>query len=477
MPGPITNAIEGILGAFERKDEREFLPAALEVVETPASPASRVLGFAIIAFFLVAVTWAFVGRVDILATADGHILPAGDVKIIQPLDPGTVRAIHVQDGDHVQRGQLLIELDPTEPLADRDRLSRDLIQAKLDVARLTALKGGFSGGGGGFVAPPGAPPDRIAEARAAMIAQAAQQAAKVADLTQQIAQKAAEIEEVTAQIEKTKASLPMLEEKDRINRTLTAKGYGSTLSALDAAQALSDARHDLAIAARKSVEAEAARDALLRQREGVSSEFQADVLSDLRKAEEQQNELSQDLIKAENKSAETELRAPNDGVVEQLSMHTLHGVVLPGEHLMTIVPDTGNLTIEARLANKDVGFVHAGQTVKVKVETFNFTRYGLVEGKVIDVSRDTVDPDPHSANDTQPPSARETDPTPVPKATSPTYVARIALSRTTMTVDGERRPLQPGMSVTAEIRTGTRSIADYLISPIAKKTQESLHER
>jgi hemolysin D len=476
MAGVISNALEGIRGVFEPKDEREFLPAALEVVETPASPTSRILAFLIIAFFVFGVIWAFVGRVDILATAQGRILPAGDVKIIQPLDPGIVRAIRVQDGDHVRRGQLLIELDPTEPLADTDRLSRDLVQAQLDVARLSALKAGFLGGGGGFVAPPGAPADRVAEAQAAMRAQADQQAAKVADLTQQVAQKAAEIDEVAAQLDKTRADLPLLEEKDRINKTLAARGYGTTLSGLDAAQALSEARHDLAIAGRRREEAMAAREALVRQRQGVISQFQAEVLSDLRKAQEQQNELSQDLIKAQNKSSETELRAPNDGIVEQLAVHTLHGVVLPGQHLLTIVPDTRNLMIEAKLANKDVGFVHAGQSVKVKVETFNFTRYGIVDGKVVDVSRDTVEQDQRPITG-ESSSAPELGATPVPKVTSPTYIARISLSRTSMIVDGEPRALQPGMSVTADIRTGSRSIADYLISPIARKTQESLHER
>jgi hemolysin D len=477
MPSILTNVVERAVGLFERKDEREFLPAALEVVETPASPTSRILGALIITFFVCAVTWAFIGRVDITATAQGRILPAGDVKVIQPLDPGMVRAIYVQDGQHVRKGQVLIELDPTQPAADRDRLYQDLVQAKLDVARLRALQGGFSGGRLGFQAPSDASAEGRAEAQAAMRAQAAQEAAKVADLTQQIAQKDAELAEVSAQIDKTKASLPMLEEKDRINRELTARGFGSSLSALDAAQALSDARHDLNIASQKSQEARAAKAALERQREGVHSQFQSDVLSDLRKAEEQQNELSQNLIKAQDKSADTELRAPNDGVVEQLAVHTLHGVVLPGQHLMTIVPDTSNLIIEAKLENKDVGFVYPGQSVKVKIETFNFTRYGIVEGKVIDVSRDTVDQDPRTGSQNNTPAPADSASSPVPKTTSPTYVARVALLGTSMMVDGARRSLQPGMSVTAEIRTGSRSIADYLLSPIARKTQESLHER
>ena len=136
------------------RDEREFLPAALEVIETPPSPTGRAVGLVIVLFFAVAFAWSFFGKVDVIATAPGRVMPAGDVKTIQPLEPGTVRAIHVQDGDHVRAGQLLIELDPTQPGADRDRLTHDLIQAKLDVARLTALKAAGEGGGNPHLTPP-----------------------------------------------------------------------------------------------------------------------------------------------------------------------------------------------------------------------------------------------------------------------------------------------------------------------------------
>jgi hemolysin D len=471
MAGFLSNAAHSLLDVFERRDEREFLPAALEVVETPASPTLRLTALMIVLFFILATAWAFLGRVDIMATAQGRIMPAGDVKTIQPLDPGTVRAIDVQNGDHVRRGQLLIALDPTQTGADSDRASSDLLQARLDVARLSALQAGFgSGGSGRFVAPAGAPADRVAQAQAAMRAQADQQAAKMSDLTQQIAEKAAEEAEVAAQTQKIQSTLPILEEKDRINRELVSRGFGTTLAALDARQALAEARHDLEISGRRAEQAHAARIALERQREGARSSYEADVLADLRKAQEQQGELTDELVKAKDKSAQTEIRSPIDGVVDQLAIHTLHGVVMPAQRLMIIVPDTRDLTVEAKLPNRDVGFVHAGQKVKVKVETFNFTRYGLIEGRVIDVSPDVVEADPS-------PTAGATGPDAAPKAASPTYVARIALGATSMMIDGVRRPLQPGMDVTAEIRTGERSIADYLLSPIARKSQESLHER
>jgi hemolysin D len=469
----VTDLYRRTLDYYDRPDEREFLPAALEVVETPPSPTGRTLGLVIVLFFAIAVGWATFSKVDVLATAPGRILPAGDVKVIQPLDPGVVRAIHVQDGDHVRAGQLLIELDPTQAGADTERASHDLIQARLDVARLTALTNAVERGGApNFIAPPGAPADRVLEAREAMRAQADQQAAKVADLTQQINQKAAEVGEVAAQIEKINAQVPLLAEKERIHRDLTAQGYGTSLSYLDAQQQLAEARHELLVQKQKGDQARDAKAALERQRDAVRSQYAADLLSDLRKAEEQQSELSQDFIKAQNKTSQTALVSPIDGVIDQLAVHTLHGVVSPAEHLMIVVPDNRDLVIEAQLANRDVGFVHAGQAVKVKIETFNFTRYGLIDGKVIGVSKDTAPPPPaqqsQPGQNTAPPEAHND---------APTYVARIALSRTSMTVDGRVEPLQPGMAITAEIRTGRRSILDYLFSPIAKHADESLHER
>ena len=451
------------------QNEREFLPAALEVVETPPSPTGRATGLLIVVFFTSAVAWAFLARVDVQATATGRIQPAGDVKVIQPLDPGLVRAIHVQDGDHVTPGQLLIELDPTQSTADQDRLSSDLVHARLDVARLTALKIADEADRVPVLVPPtGAPAELIEEARAAMSAQADQEAAKVADLTQHISQKEAERGEVNAQIDELNATMPMLMEKERIHRELKDKGYGTTFALLDAEQQLTAAKHETAVDAERGAQADDARASLVAQRRSVRSQYEAGLLADLAKAQTQVGELSQQLIQAQNKSSQTELRSPIAGVVNELSVHTLHGVVTPAQRLMSIVPDGGNLIIEARLENRDIGFVHQGQPAKVKVETFNFTRYGILDGRVVGVSRDVVNPD-----ETRPQAAA---PTPQQAAT-PAYVARIALAKTSMMIDGQVEQLQPGMSVTADIRTGSRTIVDYLLSPLRRRTQESLHER
>jgi hemolysin D len=476
LGGALTGLMRRGVERFDRRDEREFLPAALEVLETPPSPTGRALAITIGVFFLIAVAWSFLGKVDVIATAPGRLLPSGKIKVVQPLDPGVVKAIAVQDGDHVRVGQLLIALDPTSVGADRDRLARDLVQARLDVARLTALKPVAEGSGpaGRIGEVENATADDLQQARAALRAQLDQQAAKVAGLEQQISEKRAEAGEVAATIAKTNASLPMLTEKARLHEKLREQGFGTSFAYLDAQQQLSDAHRDVEVLAERAAQARASMSALERQRAQAISEFDAGVLSDLEKAREKENELEQDLIKAQQKSTATEIRAPIDGVVEELAVHTVGGVVTPAERLLIVVPDNQRLTVEAQLANRDVGFVHAGQDVSVKIETFNFTRYGLVHGKVIDVSRDAVAQAERQAEE----SAAPGDQAPAqPAAASPTYVARISLDKTSMMVDGRREPLIPGMSVTAEVKTGRRTIIDYLLSPLARKSNEALHER
>jgi hemolysin D len=328
------------------------------------------------------------------------------------------------------------------------------------------------GAAGPFVTPPGANPDEVQQAKAALSAQIDEQAAKVAGLDQQIAEKQAEGAEASAMLAKTNASLPTLAEKARLYKKLHDQGYGTSFANLDAQAALIEAQHDVAVQAARGDQALASAASLQRQKAQSVSEFAAGVLADLDKAEEKQNELTQDLVKAQEKSAGTQLRAPIDGIVEELAVHTVGGVVTPAQRLLIVVPDNQSLSVEAQLANRDVGFIHPGQDVAVKIETFNFTRYGLIHGKVISISRDAVAAAERRADD----SGGDAQPS-APAAGSPTYTARISLERSTMMVDGRQETLLPGMSVTAEIRTGRRTIINYLLSPLARKTSEALHER
>lgn len=249
-----------------------------------------------------------------------------------------------------------------------------------------------------FVAPEGASPEQIASTRAFVWAQAAEQMGKVASLERQIDEKRAQSQEVHATLDKLRETTPLLAEKDAIRTKLLAEQAGNRFQWLDAEQALIENKDDLSLDTRQLVEIDAARASLEQQRDQVRAEFEHTILSDLTDSEQDASEQTQALIKAERKLAETQLRSPLDGVVQQLAIHTLGGVVTPAEKLLVVVPNDQKLTLEATVSNADVGFVHPGQEVEVKIETFNFTRYGLIHGRVVEVSPDVVTTDHRSTD-------------------------------------------------------------------------------
>jgi len=467
--------------AHARRDRLEFLPAALEIVETPASPLGRILGGTLIAFFVIALAWATFGHIDIIATAQGKIVPVGRVKVIQPLETGDVTGIYVKDGDRVREGQVLVELDRTVAVAGRNRVRHDLLRSRLDVARLTALRRGLDAGTGpiDFAPPADAPAYEIERTRAGMLAQHEQQAAKLLALDQQIAQKIAEAGEIAAVIAKLKAGLPLIEETADVREKAMKLMYGNRIAHLDAQLKLTEQRHELMVQARRAVETDAARQALERQREQTRAEYARGIMTDLAEAEPEAAQFAEDLVKTEKRVQDQTLRAPIDGTVQQLAIHTVGGVVTPAQTLMVVVPGEGGIEVEAMVLNKDIGFVRDGDPAEVKIDTFNFTKYGLLHGKVLSVSQDAIvrdKPAGQGGNDRPAPpsqSARGSE----PPGQELLYAARISLDRSQMEIDGRLVNLAPGMAVTAEIKTSQRRIIELLLSPLLRYKQESLRER
>lgn len=427
---------------------------------------------------LVAIAWAILGHVDIIATASGKIVPTGRTKTIQPLETGIVSAIHVQDGDRVTAGQVLIELDRTVTQAERRHVAQDLIASQLDVARLVALRDGFSGTMPADLTPPaGAMETDIARARSSMKAQASEQLAKLASINRQIEQKAAEFQSTTATIAKIDASLPLVEESATIRRKAMEIQYGNHIAYLEAQTKLVEQRNERMVQQRKLVEVEAARQALEQQVEQTRAAYERQVLSDLSDAQKKVDELGQDLVKAERKSSEQILRSPIDGTVQQLALHTVGGVVTPAQQLMVVVPADSKLEAEAMISNRDIGFVSAGQPAEVKIDTFNFTRYGLLQGRVVSVSQDAIVRDkPNAKAGASKPGGALSDSS-EPDGQELLYSTRIALDETQMQVEDKLVNLAPGMAVTVEIKTGTRRIIEYLMSPVLRYRHESLRER
>jgi hemolysin D len=463
--------------ARRREYELAFLPAALEIVETPPSPIGRAIGATIITVFLLALAWACFGTVDIVATAPGKIIPSGRSKIIQPFEIGVVRAIHVHDGDVVRAGQVLIELDPTINAAERERLQSDLIAAQLDVARLHAAVADGPDPLADFHPPEGASAALVASQRQYLISQIAEHRSKIGALDRQLAQKQAERATSAATIAKIDALIPLLQAQVDVRKTLYEHETGSKLIYLQTLQQLVEQQQEFVVQKSKFNEAEAAVAMIQETRAQTNAEYKRTLYDDLGKVEPKAAGLAQDLIKADQRTRLQALTAPVDGVVQQLAVHTVGGVVTPAQPLLVLVPVDSHLEIEAMVSNRDIGFIEPGQEAEIKVATFNFTRYGLLHGKVLSVSQDAVGKD-DLADPTRDKSQQGGQAAKLPAdEQGPVYAARISLDRSQMQIEDKMVNLSPGMGVTAEIKTGERRIIDYLLSPLRKYRQDSLRER
>ena len=456
-------------------DEIAFLPAALEIVETPPSPVGHILSYVVIAVFCLTLGWAIFGTVDIVAIAPGKIVPSGRTKVIQPFETGVVRAIKVRDGQVVKTGDSLIELDPTMTSAELEHLKSDLMAARLEVARLRAAAESGQDPALAFQPPEGASTEAIEIYRRFLAAQAAEQDAKVAETTRQQAQKQAERATVAANINKLKQTIPLLEDRVKVRKYLVDKELGSRLQYLIDLQELVGQQQDVLVQESHYREIDEAIASLVETRTKITAEYRRALFDDLAKAEQKAAGLAQDIVKAAQRIRLQDLTAPVDGVVQQLAIHTVGGVVTPAQALLVIVPMANHLEIEAMVANRDIGFVEIGQDAAIKVDTFNFTRYGLLNGRVLSVSQDaitrTASPEkPTDKSDIEQGGSE-------PKGQELVYAARVSLDRGQMQVDNKLVNLSPGMAVTVEIKTGSRRIISYLLSPLLRYNQETLRER
>jgi len=459
-----------------RGEELAFLPAALEIVETPPSPAGRRIVATIIVLFCAALVWAWWGTIDIVASATGKIVPSGRTKVIQPFETGVVRSIRVQDGQAVKAGDVLIELDPTVNAAERDHLHNDVLAERLNIARLRAALAGGDDRVAGFTPPNDADPILIATQRQLLLNQVAEHRAKIAALTRQQAQKEAERATIAATIHKLEELIPVVQQRVDIRKTLMERELSSKLGYFEILQQLVEQQEELGVQKSHLQEAEAAVAAIRETRGQAIAEYSHAISDELAKSEQKASGLAQDLIKAEQRTRLQQLSAPVDGVVQQLAIHTVGGVVTPAQSLLVIVPSESRLEIEAMVSNRDIGFVHPGQEAEIKIDTFNFTRYGLLHGQVLSVSQDAIirDQQQERANDRRLGLQNESS---EPRGQELNYSARVSLDRTQMRIDDRMVNLSPGMAVTAEIKTGSRKIMSYLLSPLLRYRQEMLRER
>ncbi len=429
----------------------EFLPAVLETQQAPPSPIGRALLWTILAAFTAAGLCTMLGRIDIVATAQGKIIPSGYSKIIQPYEAAVIASIHVQDGQAVKQGDVLIDLDSTLNRADYDRVFNEYQAAKVDAARLWALIKGRAT----FEAPPGADGAYVVLQQQLLRNQLAEYHAKVAAAQHLVDQRLAAIEQTREDILRLEATVPMEVERAEVYKRLLEHEAVSKMDFLQAEEQRIDKVQELAGQKKKLQQDQAALAEAEKHFRAMASEFQQTKQAELSALEIKAASLAQEVTKANQKAGLQRLTSPIDGVVQQLAVHTVGGVVTPAQQLLIVVPQDHPVEVEAQVENKDVGFVQEGQPVEIKVETFQFTLYGTIPGHVLTVSDDAA---------------------PFEKI-GLVYPTRVSMDQSTIQVDGKQVNLSPGMAVTVEIKTGQRRIIEYLLSPLLKSMKESLRER
>jgi hemolysin D len=438
------------------REELAFLPAHLELAETPLSPAPRVSLWVIIALFCAALLWACLGRLDVVAVAPGKTVTSGRTKVIQPAETAVVRRILVHDGQRVKQGELLVELDATATTADSTKAEEALISARLAAVRSAALAQAIEAEQPPVLAnEDGLPAEQFDAMQRLALSEFAAFAAKKQSLEAMVAQKQAELRTVESAITPLEQYLAISRTRVADYEKLLGRGYVPKQDYLQRKQERISAERDLA--GQRSRQAEL-RSAITGAKEELSvtvTDTRRQLLDELRQAREQIQQFEPEVARTTQRNALMQLRAPVAGTVQQLAVHTVGGVVTPAQPLLSVVPENEQLEVEATVLNKDIGFVQPGQRATIKIESFPYTRYGYIEGIVESVSHDAIQDDKLGL----------------------VYQARVKMSTSTLQVDGVAVRLASGMALTAEIKTGTRRVIAYILDPLRQGVGEAMRER
>jgi HlyD family secretion protein len=427
----------------------------------PSPLAARVL-HCLLALLACTLLWAVFGRLDIVAVAEGRLVPRVALPIVQPLTAAVIREILVAEGETVLPGQLLIRLDASEIEADTRALTAELTARLLQLRRIDAELAELP-----LRRFPGDADD--AYARAAAL-QRANRAAYLDAIAQESAVRSRVAQELSAATEveiKLARTLPIYRTiADRYQR-LQHEGFVSEMFALERERERIEKEQDHraqdhTVSALRASLAQAER--RLAQ---VTSSYRAQLHAERAQAEGQRSRVAEELAKGLVRAASIELRAPQAGVVKELATHTQGAVVAAGTVLATLVPAGEELQAEVLVRNADIGFVHAGQTARVKLAAYPFQKYGLLDGVVVRVSPDSTGV---AATRRDAPAESATDP-------GSTYQARVALAGQALPFDGRTLPLAAGMLAVAEIRLGERTLLEYLVAPVRRAWHEAARER
>jgi hemolysin D len=466
--------------------DREFLPAALEILETPASPTRTALIYALCGMLTAALAWSWFGHLDVYADAPGKFQATGRTKVIQPLDPGTVIAIKAKDGDHVKQGDVLIQLDPTAVLADQSVARNKLLSGRAEIMRRRVA-----------IAEAGKdkidtkvpitwdaeiPKDVREREESALRADLASLVATLDSLAAQKKEKEAERDKAANSMESQKKVIDLIIEHVGMRQKLADQGWNSRAQLIELLQQQRAAELTLTSLDGQRMDAIAQIAVIESNIVKTRQTFISTNIEQLVSEDRQVQDFAQQLAKATSKVTQTTLKAPIDGIIQATAVTTIGQVVSPGQQLMQIVPEGTPLEIQAYVLNTDIGFVSVGQDAIIQVDAFPFTRYGTIAGTVTQVAVDALpgkQGQQQQKDASKPPSnSGQLSVTTAAEQTSDlVYPVTIVPKRLTMRIGDKDIPLVSGMTAMVQIRTESRRAIDYILSPVVQALSNAAQER
>jgi hemolysin D len=448
------------------RDALDFAPGLLAIQESPPGRMPRAVLYSVALLLALLLLWAAIGHLDIVASAEGKLVPETYLKLVQPADAGIVKEILVHEGERVTAGQVLLRLDAQDAQADAARLGTDLALRSLQLRRIEAEMTGRR-----LIREPNDPPDLYRQVEAQYLERHQTYLDSLGQAQEQFRKAQRDYDSGEAILSKLRQTNPILKAQSEAYTGLGGEGYVPKVTVSDKQRAYMENQQDL-LAQESTVQglsaAVSVADQEVRQ---TRSKYLSDLENERVDASGEYQKLQQDLAKQTHRSSLLELKAPQAGIVKDLATHTIGTVVSPGTVLLSIVPEREPLVAEVLIRNDDVGFVHPHQIVKIKLAAYPFQKYGLLDGRILQVWPDATD-----ANSSNAQTDRST------TAGSPTdsvtgFKALVSLDKQALTTQGEVLTLVAGMQVIAEIREGRRTVLQYLLSPIQGAFHDGGRER
>jgi hemolysin D len=438
---------------FEGGDSSAFSASMLQIQTAPPAPLGRTIAWSISLFLCIFFVWMLWADFDIVVSASGAAVPSSKTKLVQSIESGRITAIHVKDGDVVEKGAPVITLDPTITRADKDRAEQENLEIRVDIQRLKAQLIGVTSLGriAGEI-----PKELLDRQQHLLISKLMEQKQKVSALDEEISRRRAELSSGRAQIQKIQTILPILLQRLNMRERLLLDGFIPELTVIESRLEVAAQQNELNVQTQRILELESSLKGAEIAKKQAQSEFISKTSAEITEAQKKFNSGEQEIIKASYREAVQVLRSPISGSVQQLSTHTVGGVVNPSQPLMTVVPKEGGIEVEAQVLNKDRGFIQVGMPASIKLDAFEFTKYGALDGTIQWIGADAVKDEKLGTY----------------------YPVRLILKNTVLpvSVNGKTQEIRVGMAVTADIHIGQRKAYEYFLGPLLKYKNQSLRE-